>query len=141
MAKNEEKLSSTKYWITTTPSNFNQIINDLLKDKKDFLVYLFGEHDAQGRSWCPDCIIAQPFVENVLTKINKNESKKEVYFINISVSLKQKDIYRNDAIIKMKRIPSIIYFSKGVEMGRLVEGDMATQANIDAFIDQIYEDL
>ncbi len=26
-------------------------------------------------------------------------------------------------------------------MGRLVEGDMASQENIDAFIDQIYEDL
>ena len=41
----------------------------------------------------------------------------------------------------MKRIPTIIYFSQGVEMGRLVEGDMASQENIDSFIEQIYEDL
>ena len=141
MAKNEEKLSSTKYWITTTPSNFNQIINDLLKDKKDFLVYLFGEHDAQGRSWCPDCVISEPFVEKAKSKIMKNESKKEIYFIDISVSQKQKDIYRNDKIIKMKRIPTIIYFSKGVEMERIVEQEMDSQEKVDAFIDQIYEDL
>ena len=141
MAKREENLSSSKYWITTTPSNFNQIVKDYLKDKKDFLVYLYGDHDAQGRSWCPDCVIAQPFVDNVLPRIMENESKKEVYFINISVSIMQRDIYRNDKIIKMRRIPTIIYFSKGVEMGRLVEGDMASQENIDAFIDQIYEDL
>ena len=141
MAKNEEKLSSTKYWIITTPSNFNQILKDHLKDKKDFLVYLYGAHDAQGRSWCPDCVIAQPFVDNVLPRILENESKKEVYFINISVGMKQREIYRNDKIIKMKRIPTLIYFSKGVEMGRLVEGDMASQENIDSFIDQIYEDL
>ena len=107
MAKNEEKLDSSKYWITTTPSNFNQIVKDHLKDKKDFLVYLYGDHDAQGRSWCPDCVIAQPYVDNVLPRIMKNESKKEVYFINISVSIKQRDIYRNDKIIKMKRIPTI----------------------------------
>ena len=141
MAKNEEKLSSSKYWITTTPSNFNQIVKDHLKDKKDFLVYLYGDHDAQGRSWCPDCVIAQPYVDNVLPRIMKNESKKEVYFINISVSMKQREIYRNDKILKLRRIPTLIYFSKGVEMGRLVEDDMASQENIDSFIEQIYEDL
>ena len=141
MAKNEEKLSSTKYWIITTPSNFNQILKDHLKDKKDFLVYLYGDHDAQGRSWCPDCVIAQPFVDNVLPRILENESKKEVYFINISVSMKQREIYRNDKILKLRRIPTLIYFSKGVEMGRLVEDDMASQENIDSFIEQIYEDL
>ena len=141
MAKNEEKLSSTKYWIITTPSNFNQILKDHLKDKKDFLVYLYGDHDAQGRSWCPDCVIAQPFVDNVLPRILENESKKEVYFINISVGMKQREIYRNDKILKLRRIPTLIYFSKGVEMGRLVEDDMASQENIDSFIEQIYEDL
>ena len=140
MSKNEEKLSSTKYWIPATPSNFNQKVNDHLKDKKDFLVYLYGEHDDQGRSWCPDCIISEPFVEKAKSKIMKNESKKEIYFIDISVSQKQKDIYRNDKIIKMKRIPTIIYFSNGVEMERIVEGEMASQEKIDSFIDQIYED-
>ena len=141
MSKNEEKLSSTKYWIPTTPSNFNQKVKDHLKDKKDFLVYLYGEHDDQGRSWCPDCVISEPFVEKAKSKIMKNESKKEIYFIDISVSQKQKDIYRNDKIIKMKRIPTIIYFSNGVEMERIVEGEMASQEKIDSFIDQIYEDL
>ena len=76
-----------------------------------------------------------------MEKIKEYESQKEVYFINISVEMFNREIYRNDKIIKMKRIPTIIYFSQGVEMGRLVEGDMASQENIDAFIDQIYEDL
>ena len=141
MANNEEKLSSTKYWIETTPSNFSTIIKDYLKQKKDFIVYIYGDHDEQGRSWCPDCEVSQPLVENILPRIKENESQKEVYFINISVAINNREIYRNDKIIKMKRIPTIIYFSQGVEMGRLVEGDMASQENIDAFIDQIYEDL
>ena len=141
MANNEEKLSSTKYWIETTKTNFNGIIKDYLKQKKDFIVYIYGDHDKNGKSWCPDCIIAEPFVDNAIKKIGKLESQKEVYFINISVGIYNRDIYRNDKILKMKRIPTIIYFSQGVEMGRLVEGDMASQENIDAFIDQIYEDL
>ena len=141
MAKSEEKLSSTKFWIETTESNFSEIVKDYLKEKKDFIVYIFGDHDKQGRSWCPDCVVAEPFVEKAMQKINEMESQKEVYFINISVKISGRDIYRNDKIIKMKRIPTIIYFSRGVEMGRLIEGDMASQENINEFIDQIYEDL
>ena len=81
MANNEEKLSSTKYWIETTKTNFNGIIKDYLKQKKDFIVYIYGDHDKNGKSWCPDCIIAEPFVDNAIKKIGKLESQKEVYFI------------------------------------------------------------
>ena len=141
MAANEGGLKSTKYWIETTKSDFGSIVKDYLKEKKDFIVYLYGNHDNQGRSWCPDCVVAEPFVEEALEKINELESQKEIYFINIGVSISERDIYRNDKIIKMRRIPTLIYFSQGNEMGRLVEGDMASQENIDAFIDTIYEDL
>ena len=141
MAENEEILSSTKYWIKTTESNYNTIVKEYLQQKKNFIVYIYGDRDSQGKSWCPDCVIAEPFVENVLPRIKDLESQKEVFFINISVSIDKKALYKNDKIIKMKRIPTLIYFSNGVEMGRIVEGDMASQENIDAFIDQIYEDL
>ena len=141
MAKNEENLISSKYWIQTDESNFSSILKDYLKQKKNFIVYLYGDIDSNGKSWCPDCIIAEPFVEKILPKIYEYESQKEVYFINISVGISKREIYRNDKILKMKRIPTIIYFSNGVEMGRLVEGDMASQENIEGFIDQIYEDL
>ena len=53
----------------------------------------------------------------------------------------KKDIYKNDKILKMTRVPTLIYFSKGTEMDRLIEGDLASQENLDSFIDQIYEDL
>ena len=69
MAENEEKLSSTKYWIKTTESNYNSIVKEYLQEKKNFIVYLYGDRDSQGKSWCPDCVIAEPFVENVLPRI------------------------------------------------------------------------
>ena len=68
MSKNGEKLSSTKYWIETNKSNFNSILKDYLKQKKDFLVYIFGDHDQKGKSWRPDCVIAEPFVKNAIQK-------------------------------------------------------------------------
>ena len=140
MSNNGEKQEQKEFILEATESNFHEIINEHIKKGDNFLVYLYGEHDAQGRSWCPDCEIAQPFVEKIIPKIIEKESDKKVYFINISVGMLKRDIYRNDKILKMKRIPTLIYFSKGREYGRLVEGDMAAQENIEEFIDQIYED-
>ena len=136
-----DKLQSTKYWINTDESNFNAKIKDLLSKRLDFIVYIYGKHDPDGRSWCPDCEVAQPFVNNILPKIKENESEKEIYFVDVGVDKAKKEIYRNDKVIKMTKVPTLIYFSQGTEMERLIEGDMASQENIDSFIDQIYEDL
>ena len=136
-----DKLQSTKYWINTDESNFNAKIKDLLSKRLDFIVYIYGKHDPDGRSWCPDCEVAQPFVNNILPKIKENESEKEIYFVDVGVDKDKKEIYRNDKVIKMTKVPTLIYFSQGTEMERLIEGDMASQENIDSFIDQIYEDL
>ena len=136
-----DKLQSTKYWINTDESNFNAKIKDLLSKRLDFIVYIYGKHDPDGRSWCPDCEVAQPFVNNILPKIKENESEKEIYFVDVGVDKDKREIYRNDKVIKMTKVPTLIYFSQGTEMERLIEGDMASQENIDSFIDQIYEDL
>ena len=136
-----DKLQSTKYWINTDESNFNAKIKDLLSKRLDFIVYIYGKHDPDGRSWCPDCEVAQPFVNNILPKIKENESEKEIYFVDVGVDKAKKEIYRNDKLIKLTKVPTLIYFSQGTEMERLIEGDMASQENIDSFIDQIYEDL
>ena len=136
-----DKLQSTKYWINTDESNFNAKIKDLLSKRLDFIVYIYGKHDPDGRSWCPDCEVAQPFVYNILPKIKENESEKEIYFVDVGVDKDKREIYRNDKVIKMTKVPTLIYFSQGAEMERLIEGDMASQENIDSFIDQIYEDL
>ena len=36
-------------------------------------------------------------------------------------------------------MPALIYFYKGKEMARIVEGDMANQESVDGFISQAYE--
>ena len=64
------KLEDEIKYITSIENNYTYILT-----QKNFLVYLYGEHDAQGRSWCPDCEIAQPFVEKILPKIIDKESK------------------------------------------------------------------
>ena len=71
----------------------------------------------------------------------ENESKKEVYFINIGVNINLKELYRIDKNVKPKRLPILIYFSEGEEMRRISESEMCCQETIDDFIDQVYEDL
>ena len=137
MAENKSSLKESKYWIKATRNNFKEIIKGLLDKKLNFIIYLYGTHDEKGRSWCPDCEVSQPLVENVLPKINKFERQKELYFVNIEVDFDKRDIFKNDKIIKMRRIPTLIYFSNGVEMERLIEKEMASQEALDSFVDQI----
>lgn len=31
---------------------------------KDIFVYFSGDKDAQGKSWCPDCVKGEKFIQN-----------------------------------------------------------------------------
>ena len=134
------RLENTKYWIETDENNFKGKLEELVSKKADFIAYLYGAHDSSGNSWCPDCEVAQPFVQNVLPTILKNEQEREMYFVNVPIKINQREMYRNDKVLKMRRIPTLIYFKDGHEMGRAVEGEMMTQEEVTAFIDIVYEE-
>ena len=134
------KLETSKYWIQTDENNFKNKVQELVSKKANFIAYLYGAHDSNGHSWCPDCVVAQPYVKNVLPTIFKNEKEHEVYFVDVPIKVNKRDVYRNDKTLKMRRVPTLIYFKNGREMGRAVEGEMMTQEEVTAFIDIIYEE-
>ena len=69
----------------------------------------------------------------------KKKEEKEILFVNIPVEKSERSDYTNNKIVKLTRIPALIYFYKGKEMARIVEGDMANQESVDGFISQAYE--
>ena len=40
----------------------------------------------------------------------------------------------------MKRVPTLAFFNKGRELGRIVEHEMDTQEMVDGFILQVYDE-
>ena len=132
--------SSDSYFLKFEHKDFKKGIEDLVNKKKNMLVHLYGEPGRDGRSWCPDCDISEPYIKEIKPLIKQKEKEKEIYFIDIPISWEKRSDYRSNKILKEKRIPTLIYFYQGREMGRLVEGEMADRKNIFDFVEQIYED-
>ena len=137
----KKKMDTTEtYFLKFEHKNFKKGIEDLVNKKKNMLVHLYGAPGRDGRSWCPDCDISEPYIKEIKPFVKQKENEKEIYFIDIPISWEKRSDYRNNKILKEKRIPTLIYFYQGREMGRLVEREMANRKNIFDFVEQIYED-
>lgn len=132
---------NNKYDVLLDINNFDEALKTYIKEKKNFIIFLYGQKDANGHSWCPDCVLSEPFVSKAKERVMQLQSKKEVYFVEIPVDYEKKAVFKENKIVKMTKIPCLVYYFKGHEMGRLIEGEMSTQESIDEFIDQIYEDV
>ena len=128
-----------KYWIYCTEENFDLKVRDLIMNQKNFFAYMYGKHDMRGQSWCSDCEIAQPFVNNVKPIIAKNEKFKEVYFVNIPIAKDKKKLYSTNTILKLNHVPTLIYFEKGREISRISENQLFSQYNINSFVEKAYD--
>ena len=121
-------------------NDFESKIQELVKSKKNMLVHLYGSIDSSGNSWCPDCIISHPHIEKIKPIVDEKQDEKEIYFLDIPEDWDKRSTYRKNPILKEKRVPTLIYFANGREMGRIVEDEMYTYDAIKEFIDQIYEE-
>ena len=132
--------SPENYFLKFEQHNFKKGMEDLVNKKKNRLVHLYGAEGKDGRSWCPDCEISEPYIKEIKPLIKKKEKDKEIYFVDIPISWDKRSDYKTNKILKERRIPTLIYFYQGREMGRLVEGEMAERQNIFDFVEQIYSD-
>ena len=128
------------HFIELDYNNFESKIQELIKNKKNMLVHIYGTIDSSGRSWCPDCIVSHPHIEAIKPIIDEKQDEKEIYFIDLPEDWDKRAKYKNNHILKEKRVPTLIYFSQGREMGRIVEDEMSSFDSVKEFIDQIYED-
>ena len=102
---------------------------------------MYGKHDMRGQSWCPDCDIAEPFINNVKPIIAKNETIKEIYFVNIPIMREKRKLYSSNKILKLAHVPTLIYFQKGKELARLTETQMFSQYQVTSFVEKAYNDV
>ena len=121
-------------------NEFQPKLQELVRNKKNMLVHLYGTTDSSGRSWCPDCVISHPHIERIKPIVDKKQDEKEIYFLDIPEDWDKRSTYRKNPILKEKRVPTLIYFYQGREMGRIVEDEMYTYDAVKEFIDQIYEE-
>ena len=129
----------TKYWIFLHHHNYNEGVKNLLKSKKNFFVFMYGSHDSKGISWCSDCRYAEPNINLIKGIIASKEKEKEIYFINIPIDKEKKPFYKNDIILKLSHVPTLIYFENGKEIRRIIQDDMFDKKKVVDFVMKSYQ--
>ena len=135
----ENNYSNDFRFLTLSIYNYQRELRDILQDKKSFFLCIYGNHDYTGKSWCSDCNIAMPIIEEAKNIIKDKKYEKEIYFINIPIDKINMDYLRDDPVIQLERVPTLIYFENGSEKNRLIENDLFSLQIVKNFILQAYE--
>ena len=111
----------------------------MIMDRKSFFIFIYGSHDYTGKSWCSDCNIARPIVEEAKNIIKDKKYEKEIYFVSIPIDKINMIDFKYDSNIELERVPTLIYFENGREKNRLIENDLFSYQNVNSFIFQAFD--
>jgi thiol-disulfide isomerase/thioredoxin len=130
-----------KNQLVINPDQFEKDFVPLMTQKRTFLAYFYGGADKQtGKSWCSDCDISKPNVEEAVKQL---ANKEDLLFVKLPIDdqMAWKDpnfLYRTHTMIKISKVPSLVFFNEGTEFGRLVEDELFDKENVIEFVKQIF---
>ncbi|KAJ2754349.1 hypothetical protein H4R27_003376 [Coemansia aciculifera] len=121
------------------PASFDALVNGALKQSDAVYVLFFGrEAPGTNKSWCSDCVIADPLVREEIGKI-ENSILLEVPVDRSTDKDSATNTFRKRSDIKLTRIPTLLRWSKaGPAAVRLVE-DECNRTEIRRYIAQTDE--
>jgi thiol-disulfide isomerase/thioredoxin len=126
-------------FIDLTQYNYRPKLLEFIRTRKTFFVHIFGSTDYTGKSWCSDCNIVHPIVEQGKKIIDNKKYEKEVYFLSIPIDKIYMEDFRDDPYIRLERVPTLILFESGFEKGKLIENDLFSYQKVREFILKAYE--
>lgn len=119
-----------------SPAELEPVLDRLRREEGDGLLLFFGSEDPEtGQSWCPDCVTADPVLRAACTRLRPDLTLHEC---PIGPRSGWKNVpdhpYRLHPALRLARIPTLIRFARGCEIGRLVEADCGRPAAVEAFL-------
>ncbi|CAB4439362.1 unnamed protein product [Rhizophagus irregularis] len=118
---------------------FDGTVNKIVQERKgqNIFVLLFGtENPDTGKSWCPDCVKADPLIRKHL----EEDAPVNSVLIEVPVGTREEykgrpeNPYRLHPRIQLKSIPTLIKWTENVETDkRLVEEECARDNLLSAF--------
>ena len=134
----EQQYNNNDRFLQLNIYNYQNIIREKIKERKTLFVVIYGTHDYTGKSWCSDCNIAMPNIEEAKNIVRNKKYEKEVYFIDIPIDKINMEYLNIDHNIRLERVPTLIFFENGMERNRLVENDLFSCQTVINFILQAY---
>ncbi|XP_026283399.1 thioredoxin domain-containing protein 17 [Frankliniella occidentalis] len=121
-----------KFHEVKTFEEFKNVISSLQDLGVPIFAEFYGAHDSAGKSWCPDCVKAEPVVEEVM----KTSAASNAHFLHVSVGDRSawRDpncSFRTDARLKLTCIPTLLRWGTSE---KLLEEDCAIKQKVADFI-------
>jgi len=119
-----------------TPLDLPPILERLVASRGAALLLFFGSEDqGTGVSWCADCVTADPVLRRACRTLQPGRELIECPVGSRSAWKNQPEHpYRLHPLIRLARIPTLIWVDGACERGRLVEADCADPAIVEAFL-------
>ncbi|KAJ1530747.1 hypothetical protein ONE63_005601 [Megalurothrips usitatus] len=116
----------------STFEDFTKLIVSLQDLKVPIFAEFYGAHDSSGKSWCPDCVKAEPIVEEVM----KSSAPSTAHFLHVSVGERSEwrdpnCPFRTDSSLKLTCIPTLIEWGTS---RKLLEEDCADKKKVMDFV-------
>lgn len=114
---------------------------ELISNKVKFFTYFHGGYGDNGKSWCSDCDVAKPIIDEAAKQL---ENQDKVLFVKLSIDDKDEwkkpnFILRIHSKVKLTKVPTLIYYQDGIEYGRLTEEELFDSSNVNEFVKQSLE--
>lgn len=119
-----------------SPADLDPVLDRVRRDAGSALLLFFGSEDPEtGQSWCVDCVTADPILRAACVRLRPELTLHECPVGPRSGWKNVSDHpYRLHPALRLARIPTLIRFAAGCEIGRLVEADCGKPAVVEAFL-------
>jgi len=117
------------------PSQFDKILSEQLKEKKNLYVLVIGANDPKtGVSWCGDCVQAHKPIMSRLSSLDCILLECPVE--RAEYSGKPNHPYRKHSQLKIVAVPTLIHWGNSAPKERLVERECYDETLLNEFMEE-----
>ncbi|KAL0480896.1 thioredoxin domain-containing protein [Acrasis kona] len=145
-------MTFTKTVIVTDTNQFDAVLKETITNNPNSTVlgYFTGAvNPATNKSWCPDCVVSEPILNDLLEEFEnnaKNPSEDKIILIKCPIeragySGNPNHPYRKNPSIKLTGVPTLIWYQDNSPTDRLVEGDFTSGDKVNKYRSKVAKAL
>ncbi|GKE15177.1 thioredoxin-like protein Clot [Tanacetum coccineum] len=124
--------------VDATLSNFNTVFekfkSEAANNKANLILFLADNDPSTNRSWCPDCVRAEPVILKKLESSSDDVALLRAYAGDRPTWRNPHHPWRVDSKFKLKGVPTLILWENGEVKGRLEDHEAHIELKIEALI-------
>ncbi|MFS7906128.1 putative Thioredoxin-like superfamily [Helianthus anomalus] len=124
--------------VDATVSTFNAVFekfkSEAPNNKNNLILFLADNEPSTNRSWCPDCVRAEPVIYKKLESSSDDVALLRAYVGDRPTWRNPLHPWRVDSTFKLKGVPTLILWENGEVKGRLEDHEAHIEKKIDSLL-------